>query len=610
MKYPRRLLLLLLCLILTGCSEKPSTLSDLCPVDREAVTCIDLRNQKGSCCMGNPDYLSKTWNLLDAVEYDPEMQTGSYDPVSFHPALWFYVGDDPTMVFLSEDYSQWIPEQSTETGTYQYYTIRDPEKLKSLFETHIDTVYNRQVTAQPFARLGQPYEWIQGLTQEALSQVRLGYSTSGSGSVGSPISRVAYEELCTLLKAIPEDALTGPETIGEGGSDHIRYYLSEHPDLAVNFQDGANDLGVVVRYYEEPADAPHLEFLMVEGADTLAPDNHNYIRPVQKWDIDSPELLAWFQKMVSYPPYAQMVTGHWLDFDQEDTKISDGAVTLNVRTITGWTYEAAEASESSDSFGLRFRPPEETEGWVYISFWPEGYVNNEKNRYLNHNGSGYGSYPLTVLYPNGMDTDGYEWSVIVDHYEKGDYAIINENAGEWCGKYAEEISILTRNVTVDAGKSVQKDPPEMVIDVDYTQSDDYEEGFKQFDLETADRAYLSLRGWEECGWVHDDTHEEENLLLTYWPQYETEGMVYVEYHEGFYQPPEGMTVEETILHIDAYGGGHPAYQGTMSGNDHWTYFWINRNHGSYVFRFENTEHWTERKVEECLWALHTFQFRG
>lgn len=609
MKHLMKLCFLLLCLALAGCGAKKDVLSDLCPVDRESVTCIDLRNQQGSCCMGNPDYLAKTWDLLGAIEYNTQIQSDTYDPMETRPMLWFYVDEEPTMVFLSEDYSQWIPEQSTESGSYQYYPINNPEKLKELFETHIATVYNREITTKGFSQIDQPYAWIQGLTPDAISQVRVGYSSSDSGSVGSTLSSVAFEELSALLKALPEEALILPETIGESGPDHIRYYLSERPNLAISFMDAANDLGVVVRYYEYTAGTHQLEFLMVEGADTLSPSNHNYIQQVHKWVIDSPQLMDWFQKMATYPPYAQMVAGHWLDFDKDYRKISDGTTTLNVRTITGWTYAVSEAGGSSGSFGIRFRPPGENDGWIYISFWPEGYVNTETNRYLNHNGTGYTSYPLTVLYPNGMETEGYEWSVIVDHFERGDYAIINEDASHWFWKYVEEISILTRYVTVDAGKSVQKDPPEMIIAPDYTQSDDYEEGFKQFDLDTADRAYLSLRGWEECGWAHDDTPEDENVLLTYWPQYETEGMVCVEYHEGFYEPPPEMYVEETVLHIDSCGG-ITAYQGTLPGNERWTHFWIHRNNGSYLFRFENTEHWTERKVEECLWALHTFQFRG
>ena len=610
MKDLRKLLFLLLCLILAGCAGKKDMLSDLCPVEREAVTCIDLRNQKGSCCMGNPDYLTKTWELLDTLEYSTEMQTGTYDPAEVHHSFWFYVGEEPTMVFLSEDYSQWIPEQDTESGTYQYHLIRNPEKLKEFFETHIATVYNREVTAQSFAQPGQPYAWMQGLTADAMSQVRLGYSSSTGSSSGLAISAVAFEELRTLLKAIPEDALANPEIIGESGKDHIRIFYSDHPNLAVSFLDRANDLGVVVRYYEEADTTPHLEFLMVEGADKLSPDNHEYIRPVQKWDIESPALLDWFRKMTAYPPYAQMVTGHWLDFDRELLTISDGESTLRLRTINGWIYEVTAPDAGGDSFGVRFRPPGETEGWIYLSFWPEGYENQETNRYLNHNGSGYTSFPLTVLCPNGMEGSDVEWSVQVNHYENGDYAVINESASPWFTRYADEIYVQRIYSWVEAGASVNKEPPEIVVAPEYTQSTDYEEGFKQFDLDTADRAYLSLSGWEKCGWVHDDTPEGEKALLTYWPQYETQGMVCVEYHEGFYQPPEDMTVEETSLHIDSYGGAHPAYRGTMPGDQRWSCLWIDRNNGSYVFRFENTEHWTDRKVEECLWALHTFQFRG
>lgn len=609
MKHLRRMWMLLICLLLTGCAGKQNSLSDLCPVDRNAVTCIDLWNQKGSCCMGNPDYLARTWELLDTIEYGTEVQTGTYDPMGTYHSFWFYVGEDPTMVFLSEDYSQWLPAQETTSGTCQYYPIRNPEKLKEFFETHIATVYNRQVTAKPFAELGQPYEWIQGLTPDALSQVRLGYSSSGSSSVDTAISTAAFEELSGLLKAIPEDALTGPETIGEGGDDHIRYVLSHEPNLAISFQDQANDLGIVVRYYKDADTIPHLELLMVEGAETVSRENPNAIRSALKWDIERPELMDWFCQMAPYPPYTQMTTGHWLSFDKEPLKVSDGETTLRIRTVTGWTYDTTAPAEGGKSFGIRFRPPAETDGWIYISFWPEGYENTETNRYINHNGTGYTSFPLTVLYPNGMDTQDAQWSVIVRHYENGDYVIINEDASQWFSQYAEEIYVHTLYSQIAAGASVTREPPEVTIAPYYTQSDNYEEGFKQFDLETSDRAYLSLSGWEDCGWVHDDTHEDENVLLTFWPQYETEGMVYVEYHEGFFQPPEGLQIEETVLHITSCGG-HPAYSGTLPGAERWSYFWINRNHGSYVFRFENTDHWTDRKVEECLWALSSFQFRG
>lgn len=397
--------------------------------------------------------------------------------------------------------------------------------------------------------------------------------------------------------------------------DHITTYYSNHPNLTISFQDRANDLGVVVRYYEEMEGTPHLEFLMIDGAYTVARDNYAYIRPVQKWDIDSPELLRWFQESAPLPPYGSLRYGHWMDYDEERGYIvvSDGETTLKVRSFVGWTYEVVEPSENSESFGVRIRHPEETEGWIYVSFWPEGYENTEINRYFSSTSHRYTSLPLQVLYPNGTDAENWVWSEQVEWYENGDYVILNEGADHWFEQYADEIEVQTTYTYIEAGERVIRDPPEMVVDLDYTQCEDPKSGFKQFDLDTADRAYMSLSGRSSavpCGWMYDDTPQGENVLFSFWPEYMTEGMVCVEYHEGFFQPPEGMTVEETGLHIDAYGGEHPAYRGTLPGDDRWTYLWIDRKNGSYVFRFENTEHWDQRRIVESLWALHTFQFRG
>ncbi|MBP3684297.1 MAG: M56 family metallopeptidase [Oscillospiraceae bacterium] len=612
--------LLVVCGIAVGFLTDPETdtISDLYTGDREAVTCIDLWSDEGQCCLGTPTFLADAWELLDTVEYDPEqLLTGQHTETSYIHTVYFYCGEEYTTIGLSRDFTQVLPvwgiPQTSLVGTeYQYYPVRSPEKLEAFFKKHIATVYNREVTAEPFAELGQPYQWLQGLTEDALYEIRLGYSRSKTYSVGGYLAKPAFEELLPLLKAVPEEALINPDTVGGSSLDQITTYYSDHPNLAISFQDRANDLGVVVRYYEESDTTPHLELLMIDGAYTVSPDFRGYNRPGQKWDIDSPALLNWFREAAPLPPYGSLRYGHWMDYDEDRGYIvvSDGETTIKVRSFIGWTYETVEPTADSESFGVRVRHPEQTEGWIYISFWPGGYENTEINRYINHNGKGYTSLPLTVLCPNGTDSEGAPWSLSVDHHENGDYVLINEGADHWFKDYADEIRVQTTYVRLEAGERIQKDPPEMVIDVDYTQSDDCEEGFKQFNLATADPIYLSLKGWNLCGWAHDDTPEEENVLLTYWPQYETEGMVCVEYHEGFFQPPEGMTVEEDILQIDSYGGGHPAYRGTLPGEDHWTYFWIHRKNGSYVFRFENTEHWGQRKIEECLWTLHTIQFRG
>ena len=613
MKYLRFLHMLLLCLLLAGCAEDKDSLSDLYTGQRENVTCIDLFSDQGHCCLGAPDFLSAAWALLDQMEYDStQMLTDTLDEDERVHMLIFYADREGYRLGFSQDFSRVIPDYDAGLGPeYSYYPVQSPDVLRGFYEKHIAIIYNREVTAPAFAMLGQPHAWIQGVTADALYQVRLGYAHSSSSGGSTAMSAVAFEELLTLLKDLPESAFSQPEVIGESGQDHITCYYTSRPNLAVNFQDGANDLGVIIRYYEEADALAHLEFLMVDKADYLSPENSKYIRPVTKWDLNAPAVLQWFRSNAQFPPYASLRFGHWMTYDQnrDYVRISHKETAIKVRCFDGWTYEVEEYKPDCDSFGVRFRHPKQTDGWIYISFWPDGYENTERNRYLSTNSSGYTSYPLTVLYPNGMDPEGHAWSVQVTHYEHGDYVILNEGADHWFADYSKEIDVQLGYSWVDAGERIQMDPPEMVIDIDYTQSDDYKEGFKQFHFKTPDPIMLSLKGWDECSWVHDDTPEED-VLLTYWPQYETEGKVCVEYHEGFFQPPEGMIVEEDELHIQSYGGAHPAKRGTLPGDNHWSYFWIDRKHGSYVFRFENTEHWGQRKIEECLWTLHTILFQS
>lgn len=611
MKCAKRILLILLCLLLTGCAGDKDTLSDLCPVERETVTCIDLWNECGHCCLGFSDYLTKTWAVLDCIEYETQIQTGTYDPNKDYHRIVYFSGEDSTPVYLNEDYSRFIPVLDPEAEHYEFYPVKNPEALKALFEEHIDIVYNLEITAAPFAESDEPYQWMQRLTPDALATVRYTHSVSGNSSGGGTLSKAGFKELCSLLKTISADALANPGTVSEGAFDHITTYYTDKPNLAVSFQDEANDLGVVVRYYEENEEA-HLEILMIDGADSVSSSNRGKkIQPVPKWDIESPELLDWFRKAADYPPYAALRYGHWMDYDAERgiMEVSDGTSTLRVRSFEGWTYEITEPSENSENFGIRCRHPKQTEGWIYISLWPEGYESSQINRYVNSSDDGYYSYSLKALYPNGTETEGVVWYEQVHYYENGDMVILNEGADHWFPECAEDIAVQTTYIWEDVGERVTREAPEVTIDLDYTQADDWSTDFVWFKFDTADPMGLSLSGWAECGWVHDDTPEGENVLLTYWPEYETEGLVCIEYHEGFFQPPEDMTVEDDILHIDSYGS-HPAKRGILPGDDRWTYFWIDRKNGSYVFRFENTEHWTDRKIEECLWALHTIQFRG
>ena len=84
----------------------------------------------------------------------------------------------------------------------------------------------------------------------------------------------------------------------------------------------------------------------------------------------------------------------------------------------------------------------------------------------------------------------------------------------------------------------------------------------------------------------------------FWPEYVTEGRVCIEYWESGFQPGKDVTVEETEIYH--YGGQYRGFFGTLPGEERYTYLWLDREHGSYVFRFEDTRNWTDFQMECVL----------
>ena len=115
--------------------------------------------------------------------------------------------------------------------------------------------------------------------------------------------------------------------------------------------------------------------------------------------------------------------------------------TLKLRLIEDWESErVADASHS----GIRCRPEGITDGWIYFSFWPNGYSVEEEDRYYTE-GQTRGfpsktSYPSSVDSPKGFNTRDADWAYQAVYTDIGDFVSINEGAGSWFLEYKDQIS--------------------------------------------------------------------------------------------------------------------------------------------------------------------------
>lgn len=602
---------ILVILIVAVCfltDPKPDTLADFYNGNRTDVTCVDLLSHKGHVCLSDPSDLSEVWTILEDVEYEPQPHTSEaewdtmIDDFYAYTELEFNIGEELRYLYFYPDFSSVCVED--ENGNLNHYIVKDPAPLETLYATYIDHFSWHEVTAQPFATVDQPYQWMQNVTVNALQGVRTRHSDTSHSSGSSSVSPVQAEKLLKILKAIPESALSGPETIGEGGTDWITTLLTDKPNMIVSFQDAANDLGVLIRYYEK-TNGTHLEIVMIEDSDTVSSSYHHKIKTACKWDIESEALLSYMKDIIEHRPSVITFVGAeyvWMD---ERPTVSGGGASIQLRIIDGWQYEITQYTEGCESFGIRVRPAGVTEGWVYFSFWPGGYFPEEVNRsFAEHGGgnmSGYTSYPKIRDWHYGTGDEPFLWTYRRYPMDIGDFAIINENADNWILEYGDALSDTETFCKMEGGTQETFVLPETtLVPVDYPQSDNEQHGFKHFSFDTKDPAKLSVNS----AWIYDETVQKYDGHVhfgAFWPEYVTEGRVCMEYWEGGFQPEANVTVEE--MEIGYYGGHHDGFTGTYPGDEHFTYLWINRDHGSYVFRFENTQNWRDFYYECAIYQV-------
>lgn len=108
--------------------------------------------------------------------------------------------------------------------------------------------------------------------------------------------------------------------------------------------------------------------------------------------------------------------------------------------IEGWEYE--RVNNPTDS-GIRCRPADVAEGWLYFSFWPEGYHPVEENRLLVEgffwNWKTVTSYSDEAGTPTNFDVADEVWSYQRTELDSGDYVVINDGADSWFREYRDQI---------------------------------------------------------------------------------------------------------------------------------------------------------------------------
>lgn len=450
------LISLLLCvMVAVGFLTDPqTTLSDLYPGTRSDISCIDLYSSDvGNSCLTAQRDLEAVWDLLDSAACDPEPYAqeelrGYLDAYSYGDHyIRLTAGDSQWDLYFLKDFSA-VGALETEEAILSLYHVRKPEVVEAFFDTYMNPVTNRTVTAQPFYTQGDPHSWTAGLTLSAVSQAGK-YSGSVSGSTTSAsmgcMSEIRFTEFLEVLNALQETAFGEGEAYHETAVDTYQHKSLYRSNVSISVIDDANGLTGYIRYYQDTAYA-------IDTLDLILLDKN---AQATRWEVQDEALMAFMQEQYTHPLTISVVFGYgtpWQDTDP--LTVRWGNVTIQTKPVEGWEYQIQEYTDGAASFGIRCRPEGE-EGWIYYSFWPGRYDPQEENRsYTQWHVNGYRAL---ASYPSPIPKTGA--ARLIPSYTKtqfptGDSVTVYENVSGWYREYEEILKIIDIYTTCQFGKYI------------------------------------------------------------------------------------------------------------------------------------------------------------
>ena len=332
----------------------------------------------------------------------------------------------------------------------QVYPLEQGAWLTEMARTRTEGIRNLPTSGEPFANKNSPWDWTSQVTENAISSAEANvvweYTATAGGSSQSmtfgALNQELLEQLLEILHEIPQSAFSpSDEDVSSWSGTDLRRTLTE-PGSTLALFDGVNHMCAVIR-----STSQGLRFALCDDLARIDNPMEPLLETVTYWNLEDSALSSYMQALMGDAPLITYGIGgeyRW----QDPIYFEEGALSLVLELPDDWTYEVESYTPQAESYGVRCRPEAVSEGWIYFSFWPEGYHPQETNRYI-HTGR-WNDLPLEISYPHTvhgsgyLDTRGTVWSYRMAHAEQGDYVVINQNADSWFPTYEDQISdILT-----------------------------------------------------------------------------------------------------------------------------------------------------------------------
>lgn len=407
----------------------------------ESIVCVDIWTRK-QVCLSSGEEMYKILNFLRDLEGNvqpastEELESARKDGFYLSNIVVAYELGRKTIVF-SENFD-YVWESGEETG----YKVNNPDPLRQFVESITNGVRDQEVSGQPFAAMDAPWDWSAGINTEAVKSAQAHVclntysygSTSGSSSTNGWISYDTLGDLIRVLNEIPKEAFTPDRMVSK--ESYRSFFINQQTENStISLIDGVNDLAIVIKYNNGK-----VTMLLTDEMEKVLDNSHTYLEPTQVWAVNDPGLAEFMLfNVTNNPPVISYSVGAEYEWQTPLDFAADG-FSLELRLLEGWEYEYV--TNDTDS-GIRCRPEGINDGWIYFSFWPDGYIAEEED--FHYEERTWNSFPSKTAYPSGvLEELGFVtrediWSFEMVNTDAGDFTIINDGADNWFPNFVDEI---------------------------------------------------------------------------------------------------------------------------------------------------------------------------
>lgn len=420
----------------------------------EGISSMDIWYGDGMARLDKGEEVAPLQEMLTQAFDQSPVPTDSVSEKIQNDLTWNYISvhhtDDTTTVYwLSEDCDLiWkdVPRRKR-----MIYSLEQWDWVQDYFAQLTNGVKDRQTTGQPFAEKDQIFNWTQNVTTNAIEKASANiqwltpinqYGVRDTHTSEGILTQESLDELLEILHQIPENAFI-PQAKKKLSYRNLYNTLGEENTrcAAISIMDTVNSLWVLIHYSDEG-----MGILLSDELQKARDGSGAFLESYQYWFVQDDALEEYMRTLIEQRPIVNYLEGTiatrypWkatVNFSYKD-------LDLTLHLIEGWEYEIVEGEPQTTNYGVRCRPGDVSTGWLYFSFWPEGYHPEESNRFYIE-GSWYDyptqcSFPESVINPNGgYSVSGKTWSYWVAYTSKGDFAVINQGADSWFSKYYDAI---------------------------------------------------------------------------------------------------------------------------------------------------------------------------